>query len=215
MCLLKCTDVTKIIGKRTILNKISFEVKPGEVLGFCGMNGSGKTVLFKSCCGMTTINGGKILFKDRDIFSYDFSSEIGIYFSQFGFLDYLSGWENLRFIAGLYHNISQERINSVLAQVGLSDVKHNKVRTYSLGMRARLGIAGCIIHDPKLMFWDEPTNALDKLAITVLKDVIDQARQFGKSILINSHHEDFLKEVCDRIYQIEEGECRLKVGDRL
>ena len=168
--ILECDNVSKKINKQMIVEKISFSVKEGEILGFIGPNGSGKTTTIKLILNLYKMDSGYIKINNYDLkknFKKAISS-VGAIIENPDMYMYLSGYENLILISKLY-NIPKSRVEEVIELVGLKSRIHDKVSKYSLGMRQRLGIAQAIIHNPNLLILDEPTNGLDPSGIHNLK----------------------------------------------
>ncbi|SCL92919.1 ABC transporter ATP-binding protein [Sporanaerobacter sp. PP17-6a] len=160
---------TKKIGKRNIVNDLSFDIKAGEVFGFLGPNGAGKTTTIRMMVGLMKINQGDILIKGQSI-TKDFNKairNIGAIIENPDLYKYLTGYQNLKHYGRMVSGVTKARINEIIEIVGLKDRIYDKVKTYSLGMRQRLGIAQAILNSPSLLILDEPTNGLDPAGIRV------------------------------------------------
>ena len=171
---LKCENLNKSFGKKKILTDVSFEISKGDILGFIGPNGSGKTTTIKLILGLNSINSGKVTINSFDI-QKDFEraiQKVGAIVENPDMYMYLSGYENLKLIAKLYKGISKERIDEVVKLVKLEGRIKDKVSKYSLGMRQRLGIAQALLNHPNLLILDEPTNGLDPEGIKELRDLL-------------------------------------------
>ncbi len=201
--ILEVKNINKYFGKKQVLNNVSFDVRPGEILGFVGPNGAGKTTTIKLILGLQSISSGSVVINGYDI-QENFSKaieEVGAIVENPDAYMYISGWANLKLAANLYSNISEKRINEVVKIVGLENRIHDKVSKYSLGMRQRLGIAMSLLHNPKVLILDEPTNGLDPEGIKELRDLIKSlAKKENMAILISSHNlaelESFVTDVC-------------------
>lgn len=207
--ILKCQDVYKKIGKKYILKKISFEVKKGEIVGFIGPNGAGKTTTIKLILGLQKITKGKVEINGYDI-KKDFEKAIyrvGAIIENPDVYTYLTGYENLKIAQEYYKNIPNQRIDEVVKIVGLKDSIMNKVSKYSLGMRQRLGIAQAILHEPKLLILDEPTNGLDPEGIIEIRNLLKKlVFEENIGILISSHNLSEVENICDKVCIIKSGE---------
>jgi len=205
--ILKCDNIHKKIGKKEILNGISFEIEKGDILGFIGPNGAGKTTAIKLILGLQKINSGSVYINGFDI-KKDFTKaieKVGAIVENPDFYMYMSGRKNLELKARLYKNISKERIDEVVKLVGLENRINDKVSKYSLGMRQRLGIAEAMLHNPNLLILDEPTNGLDPEGMRTLKDLLRRLSSSGVSIFISSHILSELDNLCNKICIIKDG----------
>lgn len=201
-------DVTKVIKGRTIIDNISFEVNKGEVFGFLGPNGAGKTTTIRMIVGLMDITSGDITIDGYSIKSKfeDAVRHVGAIVENPEMYKFLSGYQNLIHYARMVKGISKEKINETVKLVGLSDRIHDKVKTYSLGMRQRLGLAQCLLHDPKVLILDEPTNGLDPAGIREIRDYIRRlARERNMAVIVSSHILSEMEMMCDRIGIIQNG----------
>jgi ABC-2 type transport system ATP-binding protein len=206
---LQLKDVKKKIGKKTIIKGISFDLYPGEVFGFLGPNGAGKTTTIRMLVGLMKITSGDILVKGKDI-TKDFEEaiqHIGGIVENPEMYKFLTGYQNLVHYARMVSGVREERINEVIELVGLQKVIKDKVKTYSLGMRQRLGIAQALLHRPSVLILDEPTNGLDPAGIREIRDYLRKlAREEGLSVIVSSHLLSEMEMMCDRIGIIQHGE---------
>jgi ABC-2 type transport system ATP-binding protein len=201
--LIKVEKLCKSFGSKKVLNDISFEVRPGEILGFVGPNGAGKTTTIKLILGLQSIDSGDVFINGYDI-KREFAKgieKVGAIVENPDAYMYLSGWDNLKLAANLYDGIGKKEIEEVVKIVGLENRIKDKVSKYSLGMRQRLGIAMALLHDPNVLILDEPTNGLDPEGIKELRDLIKKlAKDKKMGILISSHNlaelESFITDVC-------------------
>ncbi|SCW28388.1 ABC-2 type transport system ATP-binding protein [Paenibacillus tianmuensis] len=207
-------NVKKTIGKRLIIKGISFDVRAGEIFGFLGPNGSGKTTTIRMLVDLIKPTEGSIR-----ICGYDVHKEhnealryVGCIVENPELYSYLSGWENLEHFARMLPGVGEKRIREVVDIVGMDARIHDKVKTYSLGMRQRLGIAQALLNDPKLLILDEPTNGLDPQGIKELREFIRQLAENGLSLFISSHLLSEIQQMCDRVAIISHGEV-ITVGE--
>jgi ABC-2 type transport system ATP-binding protein len=201
-------NVTKVIGKRTIIDRVSFEVHPGEVFGFLGPNGSGKTTTIRMIVGLMGMTSGDIHIVNHSVRS-DFPKAIlhvGAIVENPEMYKFLTGYQNLLHFARMNPSITKERIQEVIELVGLQGRIHDKVKKYSLGMRQRLGVAQAIMHKPKLLVLDEPTNGLDPAGIRELRDYLRRlAQDEGTAVVVSSHLLSEMELMCDRVAILQSG----------
>ena len=206
--LLEIQNVSKTIKGRTIIDSLSFAVNKGEVFGFLGPNGAGKTTTIRMIVGLIGITSGDIKILGNSI-KTDFEqavSHIGAIVENPEMYKFLSGYQNLIHYSRMSNGISKKKIDETVELVGLTDRIHDKVKTYSLGMRQRLGLAQCLLHDPKLLILDEPTNGLDPAGIREIRDHLRMlAREKGMAVIVSSHLLSEMEMMCDRIGIIQNG----------
>ena len=207
MEILKCSNLKKQIKNKIIVENIYFSINKGDIVGFIGPNGAGKTTIIKLILGLMKLSEGKVFINGFDI-EKDFIKaieKVGSIVENPDLYMYLSGYDNLKIIANNYKNISKDRIHEVIKIVGLENRIKDKVSTYSLGMRQRLGIAEAIINEPELLILDEPTNGLDVEGIIEIRNLIKKLSQQGMAILISSHNLTEIDNLCNRIIAIKNG----------
>ncbi|GAB1772931.1 ABC transporter ATP-binding protein [Priestia megaterium] len=208
---LQVDHVSKVIGKKTILHDVSLSVERGEIFGLLGPNGSGKTTLIRTVVGLIKETEGTITvngFPLKEQFTSAMKS-IGAIIENPEFYDYLTGYQNLKHFANMHEGITSERLDEVIALVKLENSIHAKVKTYSLGMRQRLGVAQAILHKPALLLLDEPTNGLDPAGMREFRTYLQTlCREEGISILIASHLLKEVEALCDRVGIIQNGELK-------
>ncbi|MCM3179831.1 ABC transporter ATP-binding protein [Cytobacillus horneckiae] len=201
-------DVSKIIKGRKIIDSLSFQVNEGEVFGFLGPNGAGKTTTIRMIVGLIGITSGDIKILGSSIQS-DFEKAIkhvGAIVENPEMYKFMSGYQNLLHFARMSEGITKEKIAETVEFVGLTDRIHDKVKTYSLGMRQRLGLAQCLLHDPKVLILDEPTNGLDPAGIREIRDHVRKlAREKGMAVIVSSHLLSEMEMMCDRVGIIQNG----------
>lgn len=207
--ILQVNNLSKDYGQKRVVNKVSFEVSKGEIFGFLGANGAGKSTTIKMIAGLTSITEGNVIIMGKSI-SNNFEKaieKVGGIIENPTLYGYMSGYNNLKYYASLYPNISNNKIKEVASLVGLSSRIKDKVSTYSLGMKQRLGIAQALLHDPKLLILDEPTNGLDANGIKEIRILLKNlAKNFGIGIMISSHILSEMENLCDRVAIINNGE---------
>lgn len=200
--------LTKRIGTRTILREIGFDIRAGEVLGFIGPNGSGKTTTIRCMAGLMRMDAGRVTIQGHDVHR-DFEramAHVGCMVENPELYKYMSGYANLRHFARMYPDVGLARVREVVERVGLGKRIRGKVKTYSLGMRQRLGIAQAILHRPAVLLLDEPANGLDPEGIRDLRLLLRTlADEEGMAILVSSHLLAELEQFCDRVVVIRSG----------
>ncbi len=205
---LSIKHVSKHLGRRKILSDITLDVHEGEIFGFLGPNGSGKTTTIKLILGLLRMESGEI-----SICGYDNVKEFEQAMRQVGGIienpemyKYLTGRQNLEQYWRMYPEIPRERIDEVVKLVRLESRIDDKISKYSLGMRQRLGIAQAVLHHPKILILDEPTNGLDPAGIKELRDVLKTlSRLEGLAVFVSSHMLSELQLMCDRVGVIDRG----------
>ncbi|MBB3110252.1 ABC-2 type transport system ATP-binding protein [Paenibacillus phyllosphaerae] len=198
----------KVIGRREIIHQLDFELRQGEVFGFLGPNGAGKTTTIRMLVGLIKPTTGSI-----HVCGYDLHKQFPEAMRQMGCIvenpelyPYLSGWSNLAYFARMMDGVDESRIREVVQLVGLQARIHDKVKTYSLGMRQRLGIAQALLGRPKVLILDEPTNGLDPSGIREMREFIRTlAEREGLSVLVSSHLLSEIQLMCDRVAIISKG----------
>ena len=201
-------NLNKYFGRRKILDNINLEVKAGEVMGFIGPNGAGKTTAIKVILGFLSDDGGSVNICGYDL-KKDYENALGCaggivenpdMYKQF------SGMLNLEMYARTHEGVTKERINEVVKLVGLENRINDKVKKYSLGMKQMLGLAIAILHNPRLLVLDEPTNGLDPNGIRELREIlINLAHKTGVGVLVSSHQLAEMENLCDRATIIANG----------
>ncbi|RTE04839.1 ABC transporter ATP-binding protein [Paenibacillus whitsoniae] len=201
--------ISKRIGSKTIIKQLSFDVPQGEVFGFLGPNGAGKTTTIRMMVGLMSISEGDIRIQGYSIRSQFEKAirHVGAIVENPEMYKFLSGYRNLVHYARMFPAIGKERIDEVVALVGMGNRIHDKVKTYSLGMRQRLGIAQALLHKPSVLILDEPTNGLDPAGIRELRDHLRKlTREEGISVIVSSHLLAEMELMCDRVAIIQSGQ---------
>jgi ABC-2 type transport system ATP-binding protein len=201
-------NITKKLGKKTIISDISFSIDESEVFGLVGPNGAGKSTIIKVMLGLYKGNKGTVKINGYDI-SKDFEKameHVGAIIENPECYDYLSAKKNMEIFARMYKDIDSDEIERLLKLVKLDNRKNSKVKTYSLGMKQRLGIAISLLSKPNLLVLDEPTNGLDPLGIKELRELIQNvSKKENMAVFISSHILSEIELVCDRIGIIDNG----------
>lgn len=205
---LSVKDLKKKIGRKEIIKGLSFDLREGEVFGFLGPNGAGKTTTIRMLVGLIKPTSGTIHISGYNIegqFS-EAMKNLGCIVENPELYPFLSGYNNLLHFARMLEGIGEERIHEVTKLAGLTERIHDKVKTYSLGMRQRLGIAQALLGNPKVLILDEPTNGLDPAGIREMREFIRfLAEKEGLSVLVSSHLLSEIQQLCDRVAIISKG----------
>ena len=204
--MLKITDLSKKFRKRTVLNNINSELEFGNIYGFTGANGSGKSVFFKVICGFLKADSGTVSLDGRVLGrDMDFLTELGVLIEKPSFIENYSQFENLKYLAQINNIITDEEITAALKRVGLDPANREKVKNFSLGMRQRLGIAQAIMEDQKILILDEPFNGLDQQGAAQIKRLLLELKSPERLILLTSHIAGDIEELADFVFEFTEG----------
>ena len=205
---LEVLGLKKRIGLKTIVEDITFDMHEGEIIGLLGPNGSGKTTIMRMMVGLTKATKGDVYCfeKPLGLGKTAMLKEVGAMIETPEFYNYMSGWANLKQFARVCgKKVTRARMKELVEFVGLSKVIKKKVKTYSLGMRQRLGLAQALLNDPKVLILDEPVNGLDPQGVQDFRNKLKEIAATWVSILISSHLLDEIEKVSDRIIVIEKG----------
>lgn len=199
----------KSIKSRPILNNVSYNFEYGKIYGLYGHNGSGKTMLLRAIAGLlvpdsgSVVIDGKVLHKDMS-----FPPSIGIVIENMNLLPQYNAFDNLKILGKIKKTATDEDIKTALERVGLkSDLK---VKKFSLGMKQRLNIAQAVFEKQKIILLDEPTNALDNDGVQLIYKLLKEEKERGALVVITTHHKEDLKEICDVVLKMTEGELHEK-----
>jgi len=207
--ILSVNNVKKTIKKREIIKGISLQINQGEVVGFLGPNGAGKSTTLRMVVGLSKPTSGQITISGFDI-QKDYvkaMGQVGCMIEGPDMYNYMSGFKNLETLNVMGNAVPRKEIDRVVELVGLENRIHDKVRVYSMGMKQRLGLAAALLHRPKLLVLDEPTNGLDPQGIYEFRGIINElAKGEGISVLISSHLISEVQLMCDKVSIINQGE---------
>ncbi len=202
--ILKVKDLTKKFGKLTAVDQLSFTIKKGYVYGLLGPNGSGKSTTLGMILNVVNKTSGTFEWFDGNLSTAQALKKIGAIIEHPNFYPYMSAWQNLSLVCKI-KEISTQAIDSKLDLVGLLDRKHDKFKTYSLGMKQRLAIASALLNDPEMLILDEPTNGLDPQGIHEIRQIIKDISATGTTIILASHLLDEVEKVCDQVIILQKG----------
>jgi ABC-2 type transport system ATP-binding protein len=208
-------NLIKQYGKVEALKGVSLRVAPGEIFGLLGQNGAGKTTLVKILLGITGGTSGSATLLDQPAGTAAVRRRVGYLPEDHRFPDYHSGYSLLEFygtLLGVRRRDLLRRIPEMLALVGLKGRQHYKIRTYSKGMKQRVGIAQALLHDPEVIFLDEPTDGVDPVGRKEIRRILQELKDQGKTIFINSHMLGEVELVCDRVGILQAGRM-IREGD--
>src|SRR5579884_4144977 len=198
---LRTTNLVKQYGQRLAVNGLNLEVRRGEIFGFLGPNGAGKTTTIRMALGLITPTSGSVEILGRDIAHHgaEILPRVGALVEQPALYLYMSGRDNLRAVASVLGGVPEERLDYVLDLVGLTGRDKDRVKTYSLGMKQRLGVAIALLQDPDLLVLDEPANGLDPAGIVEMRDLMRRLAAEGKTVFISSHVLTEVQQICTHV----------------
>jgi len=214
--MIEVQNLTKTFNGKTVLKNVSFEVKEGEIFGYLGPNGAGKTTTLRIILGLLNPTSGNAFVMGQNLGLGEneaLRNKVGVLLEDDGVYDRLSAYENLDYYAQLYglsDRIERKRrIRELLESVGLSDRINDKVGRFSKGMRRKLALARAIVHEPEVLFLDEPSSGLDPEAQIMVRDLILQlSEEMGVTIFLNSHDLDEVQRICTKIAILQSGEIK-------
>lgn len=201
-------NLSKTIGSKKIIDNVNLSLFPGKITGFLGPNGAGKTTTIRMMVGLMKPSSGDVIIDGISLKTHfeEGLSKVGVIVENPEMYKFMSGYKNLVHFARMHPNVSKERIDEVVRQVGLQRRIHEKVGSYSLGMRQRLGLAQALLHRPKFLILDEPTNGLDPAGIREFRTYLRKiAAAEGVSVFVSSHMLSEIELMCDQIAVIQNG----------
>lgn len=198
---LRTINLTKQYGQRLAVNNLNLQVHKGEIFGFLGPNGAGKTTTIRMALGLISPTAGSVEILGRNVATHGSQvlPRVGALIETPALYPYLSGRNNLYAIASTLGGVPEKRIDFVLDLVGLAKRQKDRVKTYSLGMKQRLGVAIALLQDPELLILDEPTNGMDPAGIVEIRDLMHQLAAQGKTIFVSSHLLAEVQQICTRV----------------
>ena len=204
--MINCKDISKSFGDHKVLDKISFEIGEGVIVGLLGPSGAGKTTLIKILTGQLGFDEGSVCVMGKDVRKLKGSDKdkFGIMMDRFGLYERFTCFENLKVFAEVY-GIPKSRIMEALKEVGLEDAAKRKASDLSKGMRARLLLARALMHDPKIIFLDEPTSGLDPKSMKSIHELILKKKKDGSTIFLTTHNMAEATKLCDEVMLLNEG----------
>lgn len=203
--MIQLVNVSKSFKGTPLLENVNLQIREGEIVGFVGHNGSGKSVLFKLISGIYRPDSGKVIVRGQELGGKsDFPENMGILIDSPGFIDIYTGFQNLKYLASIRNKIDDAAIKKYMNLVGLAPENKTRVKNYSLGMKQKLAIAQAIMEDQDILLLDEPFNALDEGSHIKMLDLMLDLQKEGKTILLTSHNLGDIESVCQRRYQIQD-----------
>ena len=205
--IIEIKHAAKRFKDKSVFENVNLDIEQGKAYGFIGHNGCGKSVLFKCICGFSLLSegtitvGGEVIGKDSD-----FIKDAGVVIEHPEFINDLSGFKNLRIIADIQKKIGDEDICSIMDKFDLLDDKDKKVGKYSLGMKQKLRLAQALMESPSILILDEPTGGLDKSSVENLRRILKEFVNNGGTMLLTSHHQQDIEELCDEVYEFDSGQ---------
>lgn len=203
MDLIKMEKVSKSYKGLVLFEDVDLTIEKGKIYGIIGHNGSGKSVLFKMICGFEFPDKGTILVRGEEIGkSKRFPEDFGIIIDRPGYIANKTGFENLKSLAQIKDQITDEIIRETMAKVGLQPAAKQKVKDYSLGMKQKLAIAQAIMENQEVLILDEPFNALDEDSVENIRALLLSFKNEGKTIILTSHNKEDINQLCDHVLRI-------------
>lgn len=204
---IKVEALSKKINGAMVLKDISCEFVSGNIYGIVGKNGSGKTMLLREIAGLIRPTKGSISVDGKTLHhDISFPPNLGLIIENPDFLNYLTGFENLKMLAEIRHRVADDKIKTLMTKFSLEPNSKQTVKKYSLGMKQKIGIIQAIMENPDILILDEPFNALDEDTVLLVRNLLLQYRKDGKLIVITSHHREDIDAICNHIYRMEEGQ---------
>lgn len=202
-------NVSKRFGDNLVLDDVSVNFEKGKIHGIIGRNGSGKTMLMKCICGFVPVTSGTITVEEKRVGKdVDIPHNMGIIIETPGFLNSYSGYNNLKFLAGINKKISKDRIVEIMELVKLDPANKKHVGKYSLGMRQRLGLAQALMESPDILILDEPMNGLDQSGVNEMRDILSSLAKEGTTIIMANHNSEDIELLCDTVCEMELGKIK-------
>ena len=207
MAALQTRALSKSYGSRLAVDRLDLEVERAELFGFLGPNGAGKTTTIRMALGLIAPTNGSVEILGLDVRRHrsEVLPRVGALVESPALYGYLSGRDNLRVIGSQLGRVSEKRIDEVLEIVGLKGRDRDRVRTYSMGMKQRLGLGIALLNNPELLILDEPANGLDPAGIVEMRDLLRNLAAEGKTVFISSHVLSEVQQICTRVAIINHG----------
>lgn len=202
MIVLSTKNLTKTFNDKEVVKNVSFEIEEQTITGIIGRNGCGKTVLLKMLAGLYIPTSGSINYHGFEVIK-----DYGVLIDTV-FLDNESGFNNLKLLAILKNELNDDQIKEIMNYVKLDPYNKTKYKNYSTGMKQKLKLAQAIMENPKILILDEPFNGLDKESVKFFREKLKELKNAGKTIILTSHYEEDIKALCDKVYEMEDGELK-------
>lgn len=203
---IEIVGLSKKLAGIDVLNDINLSFESGKIYGLVGGNGCGKTMLLRAISGLLIPTEGEILVDGKRLIKdISFPPKMGLMIENPTFINYLTGYENLKLLASQNHLCTETDIRNWMNEFGISEKADIQVRKYSLGMKQKLGIIQAVMEDPDFLILDEPFNALDENSVDYVRRLLMKFREKGKVIILTSHHKEDIEMLCDGVYKMSEG----------
>ena len=203
---IEINNLSKTLDNNIILDNINMSLESGNIYGFIGRNGSGKTMLLKVICGFVKPTSGTILINDENALANNyFNNEIRALIEKPNFINNLSGFDNLKLLASINNKIDDKTILTWLDKVGLLEEKDKLYSKYSLGMKQKLGIVQALMEDTKIILLDEPLNGIDENSVNIIRNILLEEKNKDKLIIIATHIKEDIEKLCNIIYHFDSG----------
>ena len=203
---IEINNLSKTLDNNIILDNINMSLESGNIYGFIGRNGSGKTMLLKVICGFVKPTSGTILINDENALANNyFNNEIRALIEKPNFINNLSGFDNLKLLAGINNKIDDKTILTWLDKVNLLEEKDKLYSKYSLGMKQKLGIVQALMEDTKIILLDEPLNGIDENSVNIIRNILLEEINKDKLIIIATHIKEDIEKLCNIIYHFDSG----------
>ncbi len=206
MSKIEILNIKKVLRRNTVLDDITLTLESPKVVGFKGINGSGKTMLMRLICGLISPTEGKVIIDGEELGKdISFPPDIGLLLENPAFIDDYSAFDNLKLLGGIRGKADEKKIQDAICRVGLNEAGKKKYKKFSLGMKQRLGIAAAIMESPDIIVLDEPTNSLDDEGVELVKNIVTAEKARGALVIVSCHDKNILEFLSDEIYTITQG----------
>lgn len=208
MSVLEVRDIHRNYGKKEVLKGVTFQIDSSEIVGLIGKNGAGKSTLFKVITGILKRKSGTVKILDQEVSSKNrkIFQQVGCLIEQVSLYPHLTGYEHIQIVAKLTDTKIDEHVETLISTLKMNSYIHNKTKTYSQGMKQRLGILLAVLNKPKLLLLDEPLNGLDPEGVYEIRTfLLNICHQEGMSLLISSHILSEMQIFCDRFLFLKDG----------
>lgn len=203
MTLIEMKDVSKSYKGLVLFENTDLSIEKGKIYGLIGPNGSGKSVLFKMMCGFVFPDQGTVTVKGIQLGKQNrFPDNFGVIIDRPGYLGNKTGFENLKYLAMIQNQVTDDQIKYAMTAVGLQPAARQKVKNYSLGMKQKLALAQAIMEDQEVLLLDEPFNALDIDSVEKIRDLLFLLKEQGKTIVLTSHNQEDIDILCDHVFRV-------------
>lgn len=199
-------NLNKQFKENKVLDNINLQMDAGKIYGIAGRNGSGKTMLFRCLAGLVRPSSGEIIFDGKILYKDIFMPpNMGIVIENMGLYPDFTGFDNLKYLAGIKKMVSDEEIRAAIARVGLNPEDRRKIKKYSLGMRQRIVLAQAFMEKQDIIVLDEPTNGLDEEGVKLIRTILKEEAARGAVIAIASHNKEDILYLCDEVFYMSKG----------